>query len=383
MTDELKPFLDESQLQWRDTVHRFLDKHCTPELVRRCDEDKALPEDLLTAIAEQGWFAVTLPEEYGGIGGYLEMAPMVEMMAYHAIAVARHWNVNVNMVGGAIARFASPELKERMLPGLAEGRLRFAFALSENGAGSDAAALRTKGVVSGDRVVLNGNKMWITGALVADYILTACRTDPQSKKHDGISLVLVPREAPGVEVIPIPMLGGHAVRTCEVNLTDVEVPLDLVVGELHGGWRQAMSVVAKERVSLACMCVGGAQAAVDLACEYATQREQFGRKITAFQAVAHSLVDAQTRTDAARMMAYRAAWLLENGYPCDREASQAKVFASDSYMRTAVDGVQVMGANGYAAEYAMQRHFREAKLFQIFGGTNEIQRIVIGRAMEL
>ena len=144
-----------------------------------------------------------------------------------------------------------------------------------------------------------------------------------------------------------------------------------------------MSVVAKERVSLACMCVGGAQAAVDLAREYATQREQFGRKITTFQAVSHNLVDAQTRTDAARMMAYRAAWLLENGYPCDREASQAKVFASDSYMQTALDGVQIMGANGYAAEYAMQRHFREAKLFQIFGGTNEIQRIVIGRAMEL
>ncbi len=383
MTDELKPFLDESQLQWRETVHRFLAKNCLPDYVRECDEQKKLPEELLEKVAEQGWFAVTLPEEHGGIGGYLEMAAMVEMAAYHSIALARHWNLNVNMVGGAIARFGSPELKERMLPGLAEGRLRFAFALSENGAGSDAAALRTKGQVDGDVIRLNGTKMWISGAMVADYILTACRTDPGSKKHDGISLVLVPAKAPGVEVTPIPMLGGHAVRTCEVNLDDVEVPMDLLVGELHGGWKQALSVVAKERVSLACMCVGGAQAAIDLAVEYATQREQFGRKITAFQAVSYPLVDAQTRTDAARMLAYRAAWLLDNGYPCDREASQTKVFASDSYMKTAVDGVQVMGANGYAAEYAMQRHFREAKLFQIFGGTNEIQRIVIGRAMGL
>lgn len=383
MSDELRPFLDDSQLQWRETVRRLLDSHCGPEYVRQCDEEKHLPEELLQKVAENGWFAVTLPEEYGGVGGYLEMACMVEMMAYHAIALARHWNLNVNMVGGAIARFASPELKERMLPGLAEGKLRFAFALSENAAGSDASALRTKGEVKGDTIVLNGTKMWISGALVADYILTACRTDPASKRHDGISLVLVPREAPGVEVRPIPMLGGHAIRTCEVNLVDVEVSADLVVGELHGGWKQAMSVVAKERVSLACMCTGGAQAAVDLACEYATQREQFGRKITAFQAVAHKLVDAQTRTDAARMLAYRAAWLLDNGYPCEREASQAKVFASDAYMATAIDGVQVMGANGYASEYAMQRHFREAKLFQIFGGTNEIQRIVIGRAMGL
>ncbi len=383
MTDELKPFLDESQLQWRDTVNRFLTKNCSPEYVRECDEQKKLPEELLEKVAEQGWFAVTLPEEYGGIGGYLEMAAMVEMAAYHSIALARHWNLNVNMVGGAIARFASPKLKERMLPGLAEGRLRFAFALSENGSGSDAAALRTKGQVDGDAIRINGTKMWISGAMVADYILTACRTDPASKKHEGISLILVPAEAPGVGITPIPMLGGHAVRTCEVNLVDVEVPMELVVGELHGGWKQALSVVAKERASLACMCVGGAQAAIDLAVEYATQREQFGRKITAFQAVSHPLVDAQTRTDAARMMAYRAAWLLDNRYPCDREASQAKVFASDSYMKTAVDGVQVMGANGYAAEYAMQRHFREAKLFQIFGGTNEIQRIVIGRAMGL
>lgn len=383
MSDELRPFLDDSQLQWRETVHRFLVKNCSPEYVRECDEKKELPEELLAKVADQGWFAVTIPEGYGGIGGYLEMAAMVEMAAYHSIALARHWNLNVNMVGGAIARFAADELKERMLPGLAEGRLRFAFALSENGAGSDAAALRTKGQVDGDVIRLNGTKMWISGAMVADYILTACRTDPESKKHDGISLVLVPATASGVEVTPIPMLGGHAIRTCEVNLVDVEVPMDLLVGELHGGWKQALSVVAKERASLACMCVGGAQAAIDLAVEYATQREQFGRKITAFQAVSHSLVDAQTRTDSARMLAYRAAWLLENGYSCDREASQAKVFASDSYMQTAVDGVQVMGANGYSAEYAMQRHFREAKLFQIFGGTNEIQRIVIGRAMGL
>lgn len=383
MSDEMRPFLDESQLEWRETVFRFLQRHCSPEEVRACDEEKRLPEELLASVAEQGWFAVTLPEEYGGIGGYLEMAPMVEMMAYHAVALARHWNLNVNMVGGAIARFATPELKAKMLPGLAEGRTRFAFALSENGAGSDAAALRTKGEIRGDAVVINGTKMWISGALVADYILTACRTDPASKKHEGISLILVPAKAPGVEIIPIPMLGGHAVRTCEVNLVDVEVPLDMIVGELHGGWKQAMSVVAKERVSLACMCVGAAQAAVDLARDYATQREQFGRRITTFQAVANPIVDAQTRTDAARMMAYRAAWLLENGFACDREASQAKVFASDSYMQTAIDGVQVMGANGYAAEYAMQRHFREAKLFQIFGGTNEIQRIVIGRALGL
>jgi alkylation response protein AidB-like acyl-CoA dehydrogenase len=379
MSADLTPFLDEAQLYWRDTVHRVLGAECRPDYIRDCDENKRLPRDVLDVMVREGWFAVTLPEEYGGIGGYPEMAALVEMTAYHSVALARFWNINVNMVGGAIAHFAAPELKQRLLPDLAEGKVRFAFALSENEAGSDAGAVRTKGEVGDGVVRINGTKMWITAAQEADYILTAVRTDPETDKHDGISLFLVPRTAPGVTVTPIDMLGGHAVRTCEVNLLDVEVPLDLMVGDLHGGWKQVMRVLAKERVSLAAMCTGAAQAAVDLAVDYVTQRQQFGRTITAFQAVSHTIADMQTRTDAARMLAYRAARLLVSGHPCARESSQAKYFASDAYMQTAVDGVQMMGANGYASEYAMQRHFREAKLFQIFGGTNEIQRGIVAR----
>ena len=381
MSADLTPFLDEAQLYWRDTVHRVLSAECRPDYIRECDENKRLPKDVLDVMVREGWFAVTLPEEYGGIGSYAEMAALVEMTAYHSVALARFWNINVNMVGGAIAHFAAPELKQRLLPDLAAGKVRFAFALSENEAGSDAGAVRTKGDVGDDSVRINGTKMWITAAQEADYILTAVRTDPETDKHDGISLFLVPRATPGVTVIPIDMLGGHAVRTCEVNLLDVEVPLDLMIGELHGGWTQLMRVLAKERVSLAAMCTGAAQAAVDLAVDYVTQRQQFGRTITAFQAVSHTVADMQTRTDAARMLAYRAARLLASGHPCARESSQAKYFASDAYMQTAVDGVQMMGANGYASEYAMQRHFREAKLFQIFGGTNEIQRGIVAREM--
>ncbi len=383
MSADLAPYLDEAQLHWRETVHRLLKKHAPPDYVRACDEEKRFPEELVRAVAEQGWFAVTLPEAYGGVGGYLEMTSLVEMAAYHSVALARFWNVNVNMVGGAIAAFGSDGLKERILPDLAPGKVRLAFALSENGSGSDAAALSTKGVVKGDRLVIDGTKMWITGAQVADYIMTAVRTDPHASKHDGISLVLVPRDAPGVTVTPIDLLGGHAIRTCEVDYTGVEVPLDLVVGELHAGWKRLIAVLAKERVSLAAMCAGAGQAAVDLAREYATQREQFGRRISTFQAVAHKLVDMQIQTDATRMMAYRAAHLLATGRSAGQAASQAKIFASDAYVRTATEGIQVMGANGYAMEYAMQRHFREAKLFQIFGGTNEIQRNVIAREMRL
>jgi alkylation response protein AidB-like acyl-CoA dehydrogenase len=383
MSHDLAPYLDEAQLHWRETVHRFLEQHATPDYVRACDEEKRFPEELVDAAAEQGWFAVTLPEAYGGVGGYLEMTALVEMAAYHSTALARFWNVNVNMVGGAIAAFGSEELKARILPELALGRVRLAFALSENGAGSDAAALRTKGVIQGERMIIDGTKMWITGAQVADYIMTAVRTDPSASRHEGISLILVPRDAPGLRVTPIDLLGGHAIRTCEVDYRGVEVPLDLVVGELHGGWKRLMRVLAKERVSLAAMCAGAAQAAVDVARDYATQREQFGSRISRFQAVSHKLVDMQIATDAARLMAYRAARLLADGYDAGAASSAAKVFASDAYVRIATESIQVMGANGYAMEYPMQRHFREAKLFQLFGGTNEIQRNVIAREMRL
>jgi alkylation response protein AidB-like acyl-CoA dehydrogenase len=285
------------------------------------------------------------------------------------------------MVGGAISRFATKAIKEDVLPNLAAGKCWLAFALSENGAGSDAAALRTRAEAVGDEFVINGTKMWITGAVQAKYLLTAVRTDRDAKKHDGISLFLVPNGAPGLTVSPIDLLGGHAIRTCEVNYADVHVKKDLMVGELHVGWKRLLSVLAKERVALSAICVGAAQAAVDQAREYALDRRQFDQSIYDFQSISHMLVDMQTQVDAARMMSFRAARLLTSGAPCEAEASQAKYFAADAYARVATDGLQIMGANGYAMEYAMQRHYRESKLFQIFGGTNQIQRNIVARVL--
>jgi len=383
MTSELSPYLDEGQILFRETVHRFMGKHAPPEFVREWDEKKELPDGVIAAMAEQGWFAITLPEEYGGVGGSKELACLLESAGYHSLALARFWNINVNMIGGAIAAIGSDRLKREFLPRLAEGNIRFAFALSENGSGSDAAALKTRGDLKGDRLIINGTKMWISGALTADYILTACRTEPSSKRHDGISLVLVPRHATGIKITPIDLLGGHAIRTCEVVLTDVEVSKDMVVGDLHSGWLQLLGIFAKERVALAAMCVGAGQGAIDLAVNYCKQREQFGRRLTAFQAVAHKIVDMQVRIDAARLLMYRSADLLARGHPCNKEASAAKLFSSEAYMQIAIDGIQVMGANGYCMEYAMQRHFREAKLFHIFGGTSEIHRNTIAKEMGL
>jgi alkylation response protein AidB-like acyl-CoA dehydrogenase len=216
----------------------------------------------------------------------------------------------------------------------------------------------------------------------AKYILTAVRTDKEATKHNGISLFLVPSDTPGLEIRPIDLLGGSAIRTCEVNYVGVRVPKRLVVGELHMGWKRLTAVLAKERVALSAMCVGAAQAAVDLARWYALDRKQFGQPVFDFQVVSHMLVDMQTQVDAARMMAYRAAKLLVDCQPCDAESSQAKYFASDVYVKVSTDGLQIMGANGYAMEYPMQRHYRESKLFQIFGGTNQILRNIVARSLK-
>ncbi len=379
---DLRPYLNDEHFEFRRSINRVLERHAGPDYIRRCDEEKRFPQELIDVGVEQGWFALTLPEAHGGIGDYMDMTAFLEVAAYHSIALSRFWNANVNMVGGAIARFASDEIRAEVLPALAQGRNWLAFALSENGAGSDAASLSARGVLDGDDLVLDGTKMWITGALQARHILTAVRTDRRESKHEGISLVLVPTDTPGLEIRPIELLGGSAIRTCEVLYQGVRVPQRQLVGELHLGWKQLMSVLAKERVALAAMCAGAAQAAVDLARGYALERRQFDRSVYDFQAVSHLLADMQTQVDAARLMAYRAARLLADGLPCEAESSQAKFFASDVYVKVATDGLQVMGANGYAMEYAMQRHFRESKLFQIFGGTNQIQRNIVARSFK-
>lgn len=378
---DLRPYLDDEQFEFRRSVARVLQKHATPEYLRMCDEQKRFPAELVATGVEQGWFALTIPEEHGGIGGYMDMAAFLEVAAYHSIGLTRFWNVSVNMVGGALARFADERIKSLVLPKMVQGENWLAFALSENGSGSDAASLTTRAVSDGDDFVVDGTKMWITGAAQARHILTAVRTDPDAKKHEGISLLLIPTDTPGLEIRPIDMLGGGAVRTCEVNYSGVRVPRSWLVGELHLGWKRLTAVLAKERVALATMCVGAAQAAVDLARWYALDRKQFGQPIFDFQAVSHMLSDMQTQVDAARLMAFRAARLLADGQSCEAESSQAKYFASDAYVKVATDGVQVMGANGYSMEFAMQRHYREAKMFQIFGGTNQIQRGIVARTL--
>lgn len=379
----LSIYLNEEQKLFQDSIHKFMKAECPREYVRECDEKKRYPIELVKKTGEMGWWSLTLPEEYDGYGNYMDMVIFLEAVAYYSIALARDWNRTVSMVGGAINRFGTPEQKAEILPRVARGEMGLAFALSEAEAGSDAAAVRTTAILQDDHFLVNGSKMWITGALNSELILTVVRTDPKSEKHQGLSLLLIPRDTLGLLIRPTDLLGGHALRTCELYFEDMKVPANRLLGQLHKGWTNLLPTLIKERVALAAMCTGAAQAAVDDAVRYAKERVQFGRPICKFQAIQHKLVDMQIKVDTSRLMAYHAAYLMSQGLPAEREASSAKIFASDAYMQVAVEGVQVLGGYGYSMEFDMQRHFRESKLFQIFGGTNEIQRLVVARQLGL
>ena len=356
---------------------------CPREYVRECDENKIYPSELINKTAELGWWTISLPEAYEGYGDYLDMVILLEAISYYSIAMARVLNITVSMVGGTINLFGTAEQKAQILPKVAKGEITLAFALSEAEAGSDAAAISTTAILKGDHFIVNGSKMWITNALNASYLLTVVRTDPSADKHRGMSLLLIPKESEGIKIQPENLLGGHAIRTCAVYFDEVRVPADFLVGELHKGWINLLPTLTKERAGLAAVCTGAAQSAVDDAVQYAKERVQFGRPIGKFQAIQHKLADMQTKVDASRLLAYQAGHLLSKGEPADRESSSAKIFASDSYLQVAIEDLQVLGGYGYSMEYDMQRHFRESKLFQIFGGTNEIQRLVVARQLGL
>lgn len=377
------PYLNDARKLFQESIHRFMRTECPREYVRQCDEEKRFPAELIGKMAELGWFGLTLPEEYDGFGDYMDMVLFLEAIGYYAVAPARIWNITVSMVGGTINRFGTPGQKAEILPKVARGEITLAFALSEPEAGSDAAAVRTSAALKDGHFIVNGNKMWISGAMNAEYLLTVARTDAKSEKHKGLSLLLIRRDLPGVEVRPLSLLGGHALRTCEVIFDNVKVPCDRLLGELHTGWINLMPLLTKERPALAAICVGAAQAAVDDAVRYAKERSAFGRPIGKFQAIQHKLVDMQIEVDAARLLTYQAGYLLAQGQSAERECSAAKVFASDAYLHVSAKGIQVLGAYGYSMEFDMQRHYRESKLFQIFGGTNEIQRLVIARQLNL
>ena len=368
----------------RDSVRRMMERLATPDTIRRLDREQAYPYDLYDAWVETGLLRMPFPEEYGGLGGNpIDMAVIAEELSRSSFDFFTAYGGSV-FCGLNIVRKGSEDQKRYWIPKLLSGVVKMSISMSEPDAGSDVGAMRAAARRDGDHWVINGQKLWATGAGARSNVINVyVKTDPKAHYRQGISLFLVDNDTPGLKLSKLEMLGRRCVGTYELFFDDVRVPADRLVGGENRGWECVLSGLQIERLASTAGHCGGAQSVVDLALQYAKDRKQFGRPIGTFQAVAHMLADLQTEVDAARMLMWRAAWMLASGRDALREISMAKLFGSETYVKAANMGMQVLGAYGYNMEFDMQRHFRDARSATIGAGTSQMQRNLIAGLMGL
>jgi alkylation response protein AidB-like acyl-CoA dehydrogenase len=369
----------EDQQMLRDMVRQFVEKEAAPTAAER-DEQMLWPGDLVRKMGELGLMGVAVHEDYGGAGlDYVSYAIVIEELSRIDASLGVIASVNNSLVCYGLEKFGSEEQKRELLVPLASGRALGAFSLSEPGAGSDAAAQKTTAVREGDDYVINGVKNWVTNGDHADTIILMAMTDP-SKGVKGISAFLVDTRAPGVSVVKIEnKLGIRSAHSCQMAYDAYRLPAWRRLGEEGQGFKIAMTILNAGRIGIAAQALGIAQGAYEAALAYAKVREQFGKPIAEQQAVGFTLADMATRIKAARLLTYEAAWRKDQGLDYIKDASMAKLFASETAMWTATKAIQVHGSNGYSKEYAVERYFRDAKITEIYEGTSEIQRLVISR----
>jgi isovaleryl-CoA dehydrogenase len=337
--------------------------------------------ELYALIAKLGWLGAAIPEEYGGSGGgAVEMCLLCEEAALGQIPMGFY---SVSMItAGAFERFGTEEQKREILGGIVAGAVE-SIAMSEPEAGSDVGNLSCRAERDNGEYVINGQKTWITGAHAADHILLVCRTTRGENKHEGLSMISVPAGLDGLEVRPIETMGGREVN--DVFFTDCRVPAERLLGTQDQAWMQLMTGLNNERLIIAAQSLGMAQRAFDDTLAYIKERKQFGRPIGSFQALRHRIADLATEIEATRLLVYDLAARADANpgqlYP--REASMAKLKATETAKRVALEGMQMMGGYGYAVEYDMERHVRTAVVSTIYGGTSEIQREIISKTYGL
>ncbi len=371
--------LSDNQQMLRDTVRQFVEKEAAPTVAHR-DEEAIWPTDLVKKMGELGLLGVAVSEEYGGAGlDYVSYAIVIEELSRVDASLGVIASVNNSLVCYGLEKFGTEEQKRELLVPLASGRMLGAFSLSEPGAGSDAAAQKTTAVRDGDSYVINGVKNWVTNGDHADTIILMAMTDP-ARGHKGITAFLVDTHAPGCSIVKVEnKLGIRSAHSCQMAYDNYRLPAWRRLGEEGQGFKIAMTILNAGRIGIAAQAVGIAQGAYEAALNYTRIREQFGRPIHEFQAVGFTLADMATRIKAARLLTYEAAWRKDQGLDYVKDASMAKLFASETAMWTATKAIQLHGSNGYSKEYPVERYFRDAKITEIYEGTSEIQRLVISR----
>jgi len=373
--------LNEDQIMMRDAAREFAEKRLKP-IAEELDAKSEMPAELLKETAELGYFGLLAPEEYGGLAvDTLSYALVIEELARACAALAITISVHNSLVIKAIAKFGTPEQKQKYLPKLASGEFIGAYSLSEPGAGTDAASLQCRAVRDGNDFVLNGTKSWVSSAAYASVFVTFVLSDPARGKH-GVSCLLVDKGMKGMNLgQPEKKMGLKASDTREVSYLDCRVPATQILGEENHGLRVAFSLLEAGRVGVAAQSLGIAQAAFDEGLAYARERKQFDQPIINFQATQFKIAEMATRIDAARLLTYRAATLYESGEEHVKEISMAKLFASQTANYVANEAVQIHGGYGYVKEYAVERYFRDARVTEIYEGTSEAQKMVISRAI--
>ncbi|MFA7269963.1 MAG: acyl-CoA dehydrogenase family protein [Sterolibacterium sp.] len=375
--------LTEDQRLIRKNVLALLEKVLPRQRIMELDEAEQFPAEAYQALADAGWMGLPFPEEYGGMGlGHKDLVILIETLAYYWNGIAACYLASVILGGEHINIYGNDEQKARFIPGIIKGEKKFAFSLTEPQAGSDAAAILTRAEPDGDHWIINGAKIYTTGAHVADYLIVATKTDPHAG-HRGITMFIVDTKLPGVTIKPLKGLGRRALHTNQVFFDDVRVPGMNLLGGINQGWKNLMSGLNLERAAVAACSVGNSQCAIDYAKRYALDRKQFGQPITKFQAVAHKFADMQMLTESARLSTYKVADMMDQGLAPVIETAMAKVIATENNVRVVDMGMQVMGASGYMMEYEMQMHYRDCRMGPIGAGTNEIQRTVIAKQMGL
>ena len=376
--------LTDEQEMLRATARQFVADVCPAERAKEWDEQSAVPSELFKGLAELGWFSLPFAEADGGDGGgAVELILIAEELGRASFDVAMCY-IGVLIPGITVFDWGSDAQRAFVRDEVMTGRRRLAVAVSEPDSGSDAAALRTVAQDRGDYFLVNGQKMWCTGAGLPDTtIATYVRTGPREPKHEGISLLLIDPQAEGVEVRRTPTLARHILGTNEVYLSDVVVPRENLVGPQDKGWSVMLSTIELEKVIITGGYLGAAQATLDEMLTFAKTRHAFGRPVGTFQALAHAMADLQVEIDSARLLAYRAGWLLAQGKPCGREGSMAKLKGSETYVAAARLGMQVCAGHGFSTESVMSFRYRESIVATISGGTSQIQRNAIARSMGL
>ncbi|WMS88262.1 acyl-CoA dehydrogenase [Pleionea litopenaei] len=374
--------LTEEQNMIRDAARQYVNEIIKPNALE-WDRNKTFPAEALKGLAELGFYGMLIPEEYNGCDiGYTSAAIVLEEIAAGDAACSTIISVTNSVGSMPIYQFGNEQQKEAFLKPLAAGEYLGAFCLTEPHAGSDASDLRTKAVKDGNDYVINGVKQYITSGKHADIAIVFAVTDPSAGKK-GISAFIVPTKTPGYIVAKVEdKMGQHASDTCQIIFEDCRIPQENLLGKEGEGYKIALSNLEGGRIGIAAQCVGTARAALEAANEFAKDREAFGKPINKHQAIAFKLADMATQVEAARQMVMHAAQLKDAKLPCLKEASMAKLFASEVAEKVCSEAIQIHGGYGYLCDFPVEKYYRDARVMQIYEGTSEVQKLVISRSLE-